>query len=260
MVPDGDRARFAGTRPIRAASSRWTGARSAPAGARVRGGTIPDRDRSRLRRRDTRLRGGATAIRTTPGRGSTSEIIESYTRFTSLGLAHSVEAWQRRAAGGRALRGRARRGVLRRVDVSPRHRRLEDRLVALVERLNARGYSCSTRSGSRRTSSSSERSRFPGTNICGCWRSGLRLDCTFLKNVRASSMDRVRLAQRDRGDRGVEALAAVGDHLVGAFQNPNGVDSGQPDVYSKDSPGASVGCLPTTPGPLTSSTCPAPSV
>ena len=31
---------------------------------------------------------------------------------------------------------------------------------------------------------------------------------------------------------------------------PNGVDSGQPEVYSNDSPGASVGCLPTTPGPL----------
>ena len=37
---------------------------------------------------------------------------------------------------------------------------------------------------------------------------------------------------------------------------PNGVDSGQPDVYSNDSPGASVGCLPTTPGPLTSSIWP----
>src|SRR5580765_6873747 len=41
---------------------------------------------------------------------------------------------------------------------------------------------------------------------------------------------------------------------------PNGAGSGQPDVYSNDSPGASVGCLPTTPGPRTSSTLPLPSV
>jgi hypothetical protein len=41
---------------------------------------------------------------------------------------------------------------------------------------------------------------------------------------------------------------------------PKGVPSGHPDVYSKDSPGCSVGCLPTTPGPRTSSTWPVPSV
>src|SRR5688572_30751182 len=41
---------------------------------------------------------------------------------------------------------------------------------------------------------------------------------------------------------------------------PKGVESGQPDVYSKDSPGFSVGCLPTTPGPRTSSMWPVPSL
>src|SRR5438132_4523550 len=41
---------------------------------------------------------------------------------------------------------------------------------------------------------------------------------------------------------------------------PNGVWRGQPDVYVNDSPGASTGCLPTTPGPRTSSTWPVPSV
>ena len=41
---------------------------------------------------------------------------------------------------------------------------------------------------------------------------------------------------------------------------PNGVVSGQPEVYVNDSPGASIGCLPTTPGPRTSSTWPVPSV
>src|SRR5215217_8313669 len=41
---------------------------------------------------------------------------------------------------------------------------------------------------------------------------------------------------------------------------PNGVDNGHPEVYSNDSPGLSVGCLPTTPGPRTSSTRPASSV
>src|SRR5688572_30302603 len=41
---------------------------------------------------------------------------------------------------------------------------------------------------------------------------------------------------------------------------PNGVPRGHPDVYSNDSPGRRVGCLPTTPGPRTSSTWPVPSV
>ena len=41
---------------------------------------------------------------------------------------------------------------------------------------------------------------------------------------------------------------------------PNGVRSGQFDVYSNDSPGASVGCSPTTPRPRTSSTWLLPSV
>ena len=41
---------------------------------------------------------------------------------------------------------------------------------------------------------------------------------------------------------------------------PNGVESGHPEVYSKDSPGFSVGCLPTTPGPRTSSMWPVPSL
>ena len=34
---------------------------------------------------------------------------------------------------------------------------------------------------------------------------------------------------------------------------PKGVVRGQPEVYSKDSPGARRGCSPTTPGPWTSS-------
>jgi hypothetical protein len=41
---------------------------------------------------------------------------------------------------------------------------------------------------------------------------------------------------------------------------PNGVVSGQPEVYSKASPGRRIGCFPTTPGPRTSSTCPVASV
>src|SRR4029079_4039070 len=41
---------------------------------------------------------------------------------------------------------------------------------------------------------------------------------------------------------------------------PNGVGSGRPYVYSNDSPGFIVGCLPTTPGPRTSSMWPVPSV
>ena len=64
----------------------------------------------------------------------------------------------------------------------------------------------------------------------------------------------------NRGDLRVEPFAEAGDHLITAFQMPNGAGSGQPDVYSNDSPGASVGCLPTTPGPRTSSTLPLPSV
>ena len=42
--------------------------------------------------------------------------------------------------------------------------------------------------------------------------------------------------------------------------NPNGVESGHPEVYSNDSPRSSTGCCPTTPRPFTSSTWPAPSV
>ena len=41
---------------------------------------------------------------------------------------------------------------------------------------------------------------------------------------------------------------------------PDGVDSGVPLVYSKDSPGSKVGCSPTTPGPRTSCTRPKESV
>ena len=79
-----------------------------------------------------------------------AEIMESYCALHRAGLAHSVEAWQGRAAGRRRLRRRARRRVLRRIDVPPRDRRLQGRARRpgrpAAQRADTR---CSTSSGSR---------------------------------------------------------------------------------------------------------------
>ena len=65
------------------------------------------------------------------------EIIESYTRLHQLGHAHSDRGLARREARRRPLRRLHRRRLLRRIDVSPRPRRLEDR-VARARRTSAR--------------------------------------------------------------------------------------------------------------------------
>ena len=61
------------------------------------------------------------------GRWITPEIVEAYTELHALGWAHSVEVLAGRPAGRRALRGRDRRPVRRRVDVPHGDRRLEGR-------------------------------------------------------------------------------------------------------------------------------------
>ena len=78
--------------------------------------------------------------RRTTGTWINDEIIESYSALHASGLAHSVEAWQRRTAGRRALR-RALGGAF--FGESMFHRVTDASkvaLVALVERLRRRGF------------------------------------------------------------------------------------------------------------------------
>ena len=71
----------------------------------------------------------------------------------------------------------------------------------------------------------------------------------------ASSVHRIRSAEREGRDLRVEQSRRSPRPSGRCPPSlPEGVGSGHPEVYSNDSPGFSVGCLPTTPGPRTSST------
>ena len=53
------------------------------------------------------------------------EIIESYCALHEAGFAHSVEVWQGETLVGGTVRGEPQRGLLRRVDVSHGHERVQ---------------------------------------------------------------------------------------------------------------------------------------
>ena len=165
LVPDGASRRdplvLAGSR---AASSRSTACTCPKRLARVgAAGAFPHRDRSCLRRGDTRLRRRRRDPED-PGTWINEEIIESYTRAARARLRALGRGLARRPAGRRALRRRAARRVLRRVDVPPRDRRLEGGARRAGRAAARRAATrCSTPSGRRRTSSSSAPSRFRAT-------------------------------------------------------------------------------------------------
>ena len=124
-----------GILPLDAFTSRH-GWRASCAAARFR----IEIDRA-FERRHPRLRGGRARRDDDPGHaGSSDEIIESYAALHERGLAHSVEAWQDdRLVGG--LYGVALGGAF--FGESMFHRETDASkvaLVALVERLRARGY------------------------------------------------------------------------------------------------------------------------
>ena len=78
-----------------------------------------------------------------PGREESwinDEILRLYTALHVSGHAHSVECWQGRQAGGRALWRPAGRGLFRRKHVLPRARRQQGGAGALVEGLKRGGF------------------------------------------------------------------------------------------------------------------------
>ena len=115
-----------------------------------------------------------------PEPGSTSEIIESYIALHELGLAHSVEAWHGdRLVGG--LYGVALRGTF--FGESMFHRETDASkvaLVALVERLRARGYRLLDTQWVTPHLEQFGAIEIPRDDYLKLLEESLRLDCTFV--------------------------------------------------------------------------------
>ena len=229
---------LAGIRPILAASFRSTPSTSpraslASSAAAPSGSTSIPPSRTSSGRAPSR-----SAVRRTPARGSARRSSQSYCALHGSGYAHSVEAWaDDRLVGG--LYGVALGGVF--FGESMFHRATDASkvaLVALVERLRARGFglldtqwvtdTCvqfgaieiprpdyirllETNCGSTPALSESSRTmeRMPRA------RSRSQRTCR-----RSRSVNGVGLAEGERRDLGVEAVAALRDHLVGALHDP----------------------------------------
>ena len=126
------------------------------------------------------------ATPTTPAPGSTTRSSRATARCTSAG-SRTRSKRGRTAAGRRAVRRRAGRRVLRRVDVPPRRpTRRRSRSWRWSSGCARAATRCSTRSGSRRTWSSSARSRSRAGVPAACSSEALAVDRseTFRCSVR----------------------------------------------------------------------------
>ena len=93
-----------------------------------------------------------------------------YGQLFTRGICHTVEVWDGDAPRRRPLRPRARRRVLRRVDVPPRNRRQQDRPRPPRDPPPRRRLSRSaTRSSSPTTSGPSAASRFRARTTTSAW-------------------------------------------------------------------------------------------